>query len=128
VVQRRVRRVKAASARELRQVYQQARTKERCLFRNKNKTNNANEVGLKINENMTRYKVIAKYCRMLRDVEQTVAFIDKTFQTFIEFVYREILVTPNNDVSLVKQRIVHCQGFSPTHKITIYIYGHALWQ
>jgi hypothetical protein len=42
--------------------------------------------------------------RTIRDVGQSVAFGDKTFEVVKEFVYLRSLVTPNNDVSLEIQR------------------------
>jgi endonuclease/exonuclease/phosphatase family metal-dependent hydrolase len=66
----------------------------------------ANKVGLKINESKTKYMIAAGNSRTVRDVGQSVAFGDKTFEVVNEFVYLGSLVTPNNDVSLeIKRRI-----------------------
>jgi hypothetical protein len=59
---------------------------------------------LKINESKTKYMISAGNERMIRDVGQSVAFGDKTFEVVKEFVYLGSLVTPNNDVSLEIQR------------------------
>ena len=64
----------------------------------------ANKVGLHINENKTKYMIAAGTDRTIRDVGQSVAFGDKTFEVVKEFVYLGSLVTPNNDVSLEIQR------------------------
>jgi hypothetical protein len=42
--------------------------------------------------------------RTIRDVGQSVAFGDKTFEVLKELVYLGSLVTPKNDVSLEIQR------------------------
>ena len=64
----------------------------------------ANKVGLKINENKTKYMIAAGTDRTIRDVGRGVAFGDKKFEVVKEFVYLGSLVTPNNDVSLEIQR------------------------
>ena len=64
----------------------------------------ANKVGLKINENKTKYMIAAGTDRRIRDVGRSVAFGYKTFEVIKEFVYLGSLVTPNNDVSLEIQR------------------------
>ena len=46
----------------------------------------ANKVGLKINENKTKYMIAAGIDRMIRGVGQSVAFGDKTFEVVKEFV------------------------------------------
>jgi hypothetical protein len=46
----------------------------------------------------------AGYERTIRDVGQSVAFGDKTFEVVKEFVYLGSLVTPNKDVGLEIQR------------------------
>jgi Reverse transcriptase (RNA-dependent DNA polymerase) len=57
----------------------------------------ANKVGLKINEGKTKYMIAAGNERTIRDVGQSVAFGDKTFEVVKKFVYLRSLVTPNND-------------------------------
>ena len=47
----------------------------------------ANKVGLKINENKTKYMIAAGTDRTIRSVRQSVAFGDKTFKFVKEFVY-----------------------------------------
>jgi hypothetical protein len=64
----------------------------------------ANKVRLKINENKTKNMIAAGNNRTIRDVGQSVAFGDKTFEVVKEFVYLGSLVTPNNGVSLEIQR------------------------
>jgi F0F1-type ATP synthase alpha subunit len=59
-----------------------------------------NKVVLKINEKKTKYMIAAGNKRTIRDVGQSVAFGDKTFEVIKEFVYLGSLVTPKNDVSL----------------------------
>jgi hypothetical protein len=48
--------------------------------------------------------IAAGYERMIREVEQSVSFGDKTFEVVKEFVYLGSPVTSNNDVSLEIQR------------------------
>jgi Reverse transcriptase (RNA-dependent DNA polymerase) len=64
----------------------------------------ANKVGLKISESKTKYMIAAGSERTIRNVGQSVAFGDKTFEVVKELVYLGSLVTPNNDVSLEIQR------------------------
>jgi hypothetical protein len=47
----------------------------------------ANKVRLKINESKTKYMIAAGNERTIRDVEQSVAFGDKTFEVVKKFVY-----------------------------------------
>jgi hypothetical protein len=47
----------------------------------------ANKVGLKINESKTKYMIAAGNERTIRDIGQSVAFGDKTFEVVKEFVY-----------------------------------------
>jgi hypothetical protein len=61
----------------------------------------AAKVGIKINEQKTKYMIAAWNDRMIRDVAQSVAIDDKHFEVVKEFVY---LMTPTNDVSLEIQR------------------------
>jgi hypothetical protein len=66
----------------------------------------ANKVRLKINESKIKYMIAAGNSRTVRDVGQSVAFGDKTFEVVNEFVYLGSLVTPNNAMSLeIKRRI-----------------------
>jgi hypothetical protein len=66
----------------------------------------AAEVGLKINEQKTKYMIAAQYDRMIRDEGQSVAIDDKHFEVVKEFVYLGSLMTPMNDVSLeIQQRM-----------------------
>jgi hypothetical protein len=60
----------------------------------------AAKVGLKINEQKTKYVIAARNDRMIRDVEQSMAIGDKHFEFVKEFVYLGSLITPTNDVSL----------------------------
>jgi hypothetical protein len=58
------------------------------------------KVGLKINEEKTKYMIVARHDRTIRDVGQSVATGDKHFKVVQEFVYLGSLMTPTNDVSL----------------------------
>jgi hypothetical protein len=60
--------------------------------------------GLKINEPKTKYMIVARNDRTIRDVGQGVAIGDKYFEVVKEFVYLGSLMTPTNDVSLEIQR------------------------
>jgi hypothetical protein len=60
----------------------------------------AAKVGLKINEQKTKYMIAARNERTIRDVGQSVAIDDKPFEVVKEFVYLGSLMTPTNDVSL----------------------------
>jgi hypothetical protein len=51
---------------------------------------------LKVKESKTKYMIAAGNGRTIRDVEQSVAFGDKTFKVIKEFVYLGSLVRPNN--------------------------------
>jgi hypothetical protein len=63
------------------------------------------KVGLKINEQKTKYMIAAiRNDRTIRNVEQSVAIGDKHFEVVKEFVYLGSLMTPTNDVSLEMQR------------------------
>jgi hypothetical protein len=64
----------------------------------------AAKVGLKINEQKTKYMIAARNDRAIGDVGQSVAIGDKHFQVVKEFVYLGSLLTPTNDVSLEIQR------------------------
>jgi hypothetical protein len=64
----------------------------------------ATKVGLKINEQKTKYMIAARNDRTIRDVGQSVAIGDKHFEIVKEFVYLESLMTPTNDMSLQIQR------------------------
>jgi hypothetical protein len=64
----------------------------------------AAKVGLKINEQKTKYMIAARNDRTIRDVGQSVAVGDKHFEVVKEFVYLGSLMTPTNDVSLEIQR------------------------
>jgi hypothetical protein len=57
-------------------------------------------VGLKINEQKTKYVIEVGNDRTIRDVGQSVAIGDKHFEVVKEFVYLGSLMTPTNDVSL----------------------------
>jgi hypothetical protein len=66
----------------------------------------AAKVGLKINEQKTKYIIAARNDGTIRDVGQSVAIGDKHFEVVKEFVYLGSLMTPTNDVSLeIQQRI-----------------------
>jgi hypothetical protein len=64
----------------------------------------AAKVGLKINEQKTKYMIAAWNDRTIRDVGQSVAIGDKHFVVVKEFVYLGSLMTPTNDASLEIQR------------------------
>jgi hypothetical protein len=64
----------------------------------------AAKIGLKINEQKTKYMIAAQNDRTIRDVEQSVAIGDTHFEFVKEFVYQESLITQTNDVSLEIQR------------------------
>jgi hypothetical protein len=61
----------------------------------------AAKVGLKINEQNTKYMIAARNDMTICDVGQSVA---KHFEVVKEFVYFGSLMTPTNDVSLEIQR------------------------
>jgi hypothetical protein len=65
----------------------------------------AAKVGLKINEQKTKYMIAAQNDRTICAVRQSVAIGDKHFEVVKEFVYLGSLMTPTNDVSLKIQRI-----------------------
>jgi hypothetical protein len=66
----------------------------------------AAKVGLKINEQKTKYMIAAGNDRTIHDVGQSVAIADKHFEVVKEFVYLGSLMTPTNDVCLeIQQRI-----------------------
>jgi hypothetical protein len=66
----------------------------------------AAKVGLKINEQKTKYIIAARNDTMIRDVGQSVAIDNKHFEVVKEFVYLGSLMTPTNDLSLeIQQRI-----------------------
>jgi hypothetical protein len=60
----------------------------------------AAKVGLKINEQKTKYVIVTGNDRTIRDVGQSVAIGDKHFEVVKEILYLGSLVTPTNDVSL----------------------------
>jgi hypothetical protein len=64
----------------------------------------ATKVGLKINEQKTKYMIAARNDTTIRDLGQNVAIGDKHFEVVKDFVYLGILMTPTNDVSLEIQR------------------------
>jgi hypothetical protein len=64
----------------------------------------AAKVGLKINEQKTKYMIAARNDRTIRDVGQRVAIGDKHFEVVKEFLYLGSMMTPTNDVSLKIQR------------------------
>jgi hypothetical protein len=66
----------------------------------------AAKLGLKINEQETKYMIAARNDRTIRDVGQSVAIGDKRFEVVKEFVYLGSLMTPTNDVSLEIQRSI----------------------
>jgi hypothetical protein len=61
----------------------------------------AAKVGLKINEQKTKYMIAARNETTIRAVGQSVAIDDKQFEVVKEFVY---LMTPTNVVCLEIQR------------------------
>jgi hypothetical protein len=64
----------------------------------------AAKVGLKINEQKTKYMIAARNDRTIRDVGQSVAIGEKHFEVSKDFVYLRSLMTPTNDLSLEIQR------------------------
>jgi hypothetical protein len=60
----------------------------------------AAKIELKINEQKTKYMIVARNDRTICDVGQSVAIDDKHFEVVKEFVYLGSLMTPTNDVSL----------------------------
>jgi hypothetical protein len=64
----------------------------------------AAKVGLKINEQKTKYMIAAWNDRTICDVGQSVAIGDKHFEIVKECVYLGSLMTPPNDVSLFPDR------------------------
>jgi hypothetical protein len=64
----------------------------------------AAKVGLKLNEQKTKYMIAVRNDRTIRNVGQNVAIGDKHFEVVREFVYLGSLMTPTNDVSLEIQR------------------------
>jgi hypothetical protein len=70
------------------------------------------KVGLKINEQKTKYMIAAWNDRTIRDVEESVAIDNKHFEVVKEFVYLGSLMTPTNNVSLqIQRRIQTANGF-----------------
>jgi hypothetical protein len=68
------------------------------------KKREAAKVGLKINEQKTKYMIAARNDRTIRDMGQSAAIGDNHFEVVKEFVYLGSLMTPTNDVSLEIQR------------------------
>jgi hypothetical protein len=66
----------------------------------------AAKVGLKINEQKTKYMIADRNETTIRDVRQSVAIGDKHFEVFKESVHLGSLMTPMNDVSLEIQRTI----------------------
>jgi hypothetical protein len=64
----------------------------------------AAKVGLKINEQKTKYMIAARNYRTICDVGQSVAIGDKNFEVVKKFVYLGSLMIPTNNVSLEIQR------------------------
>jgi hypothetical protein len=64
----------------------------------------AAKVGLKLNEQKTKYMIAARNDRTIRNVGRSVAIGDKHFEVVKDFVYLGSLMTPTNDVSLKIQR------------------------
>jgi hypothetical protein len=62
------------------------------------------KVGLKMNEQKTKYMIAARNDRTFHDGGQSVAIGDKHFEVVKEFVYLGSLMLPTNDVSLEIQR------------------------
>jgi hypothetical protein len=87
----------------------------------------AGKVGLKINEQETKYMILARNDRTICDVGHSVAIGDKHFEVVKEFLYLGPLMTPTNDVSLEIQRRTHTAKtsaveppFTPDKKNTIH--------
>jgi hypothetical protein len=64
----------------------------------------AAKVGLKVNEQKTKYMIAARNDRTICDVGQSMAIVDKHFEFVKEFVNLGSLMTPTNDVNLEIQR------------------------
>jgi hypothetical protein len=84
----------------------------------------AAKVGLKINEQKTKYMIAARNDTTIRDVGQSVAIGDKHFEVVKEFVYLGSLMTSTNDMSLEIQRRIQtanrcffglCKHLRPSH-------------
>jgi hypothetical protein len=60
----------------------------------------ASKVGLKINEQNTKYMIAAGNDWTIHDVGQSVAIGDKHFEVVKDFVYLGSLMTPTNDVNM----------------------------
>jgi hypothetical protein len=60
----------------------------------------AAKVGLKINEQKTKYMIAAQNDKTIRDVGQSVAIGDKPFEVVKEFVCLGSLMTPTNDMNM----------------------------
>jgi hypothetical protein len=60
----------------------------------------AAKVGLKIQEQKTKYMIAARNERTIRDEGQSVAIGDKHFEVVKQYVYLGSLITPTNAVSL----------------------------
>jgi hypothetical protein len=82
----------------------------------------AAQVGLKINEQKTKYMFAARHDRTIRDMGQSVAIGDKHFEIVKEFVYLGSLITPTNDVSQEIQRRIQTANrcFFGLRKFTIH--------
>jgi hypothetical protein len=109
----------------------------------------ATKVGLKINEQKTKYMIAARNDTTIHDVGQRVAIGDKHFEVVKKIVYLGSLMTPTNDVSLEIQRRIQTANrrfFGPrkhlqsshlsrqtkftTHKTLIHpvlLYGSETW-
>jgi hypothetical protein len=94
----------------------------------------AAKVGLKINEEKTKYMIAARNDRTIRDVGQSVAVGDKHFEVSKEFLYLGSLMTPTNDVSLEIQRRIQtanrcffglCKHLRSSHHSVLY--GSETW-
>jgi hypothetical protein len=66
----------------------------------------AAKVGLKINEQTTKYMIATRNDRTIRDVGQSVTIGGKHFEVVKECVYLGSLMTPTNDMSLEIQRSI----------------------
>jgi hypothetical protein len=64
---------------------------------------------LKINEQKTKYIIVARNDRTIRDLGQSVAIGDKHFEVVKKFVYLGSLMTPTNDVSGNKTKDPDCK-------------------
>jgi hypothetical protein len=87
----------------------------------------AAKVGLKINEQKTKYMIASRNDRTIRDVGQSVAIGDKHFEVVKEFVYLASLMTPTIDVSLEIQRRIQTANITIHKPLIRPVLLHGTW-